>query len=241
MRACLDKVEDPNDASVERAIPGMNRHFQVMRHKHDMEAGKAARRHRENLQRQDELEDRLKRNIAECLGAAARQLMMTRTGGGDCDDDDGGGGKRRCVRDDDDDGYVEESMDWLSAYSVQTRKPVCVTEIYQEWKGIGRFEGVPIAGGLEAVEATTKKKWRKDFKSADQKHFSRVVQLMGAIEREEAKEGVTLAAVLEAMDERFVSQKRSLSGLIVELQKTGLVPKSTRRKATVPLGGVVAG
>ena len=48
----------------------MNKQFQAMIHKFEVELGKAARQHRELVQQQDELEDNTRHTIAECLGVA---------------------------------------------------------------------------------------------------------------------------------------------------------------------------
>ena len=105
--------------------------------------------------------------------------------------------------------------------------------IYDEWKGLGRFVGQPMEGGIEALEQSTKKRWRKRYKGADQKHFSRVVQLMSAIEGGTTN-GRSLQEVIDELEGLFVWKKKSLSALVVELQHRGLIGKRVRNSQQSP-------
>jgi hypothetical protein len=57
--------------------------------------------------------------------------------------------------------------------------------------------------GIEALEKSTNKIWRKRYKGADQKHFSRVVQLMPAIEGGTTN-GRNLQEVIDELARGFV-------------------------------------
>jgi hypothetical protein len=90
--------------------------------------------------------------------------------------DTAGGGSKKRKRMDEDSSRAEE-IDWAT-----TRKPPeSVQEIYDEWKGLGRFVGQPMEGGIEALEQSTNKRWRKRGTRERIKSNSRVVQLMSAI------------------------------------------------------------
>jgi hypothetical protein len=222
MRVCLEAV-DPNELSIERCLPGVNLRFDAAQH--------------EARQMMTEIKD-LKEEIVEVKGIVRRiatrddmveglKVLLERWSDGKGLHTAGGGSKKR-GRMDEDSSRAEE-IDW--AFS--TRKPESVREIYDEWKGLGRFVGQPMEGGIEALEQSTKKRWRKRYKGADQKHFSRVVQLMSAIEGGTTN-GRSLQEVIDELEGLFAWKKKSLSALVVELQHRGLIGKRVRNSQQSP-------
>lgn len=233
MRSSLDGAEDPNDMAVDRCLPGMNKRFDAAQHERRRIDAKAEQRHRELMGKVGKVEEdgmNLRDDIADSFSAAASNMKRHGYKG---DGNDGGRKRSRIDDNRSDDNDDDGDLMWLSTVSFQTRKPECVLEIYQEWRGLGRFEGVPIDGGIEAVELKTKKKWRKDFQGADQKHFSRVFQLVGAIDRE-VKKDRTILDVIKEFEQIFDERKKSLSALVVELQNRGLLPKKVRNSQQSP-------
>ena len=56
--------------------------------------------------------------------------------------------------------------------------------VWNEWYGIREFNGLPIPGGIHEMERRYKSKWRqlgKYYTAAEQKHFSRVSQIIKGI------------------------------------------------------------
>jgi hypothetical protein len=150
--------------------------------------------------------------MAGAMGQTALSLVGTKCSV--CDDErstDSRTGKHCRTSNDDGGGSVDDNvkMDY-SSLLFQTRKPECVTEVYNEYKGIGNYDGYPIiGGGLEAVEKKTNQKWRKNFASADLQHFSWVVQLVQAVECAVAS-GDLLDQVLNNYEEVFKHTKKSM-------------------------------
>jgi hypothetical protein len=66
---------------------------------------------------------------------------------------------------------TEDDIDWGRAkdHKIQITSPGTIRTIYDEYKGLGRFRGMPIDGGLEGCDAKYKTKWRKGFSASDQK------------------------------------------------------------------------
>ena len=52
-------------------------------------------------------------------------------------------------------------------------KPASATEIWSAWFGVGRYDGIPVSGGIEALEVQHKSKWRKNQSVKEKKHFYR--------------------------------------------------------------------
>lgn len=226
MRAALGAA-NPNDASIEKVLPGVQKRFDIQDHEMKRMDARAERRHKELMEAQKRNSDELRSDLAEAYGQVADRLSGTKRFGGSS----GGGGKRQRVEEDD-----EEDVD-LEGLAFQTRKPESVEEVYNEYKGLGVYEGYPIRGGLEAVETKTKRKWRCHFSAADQKHFSRVIALVGAIDSK-VEGDTTFEEVVEEMEVIFKEKNKSFSGLIDELQKRGVIQKKGRRKKrSVPTGG----
>jgi hypothetical protein len=96
--------------------------------------------------------------MAGAMGQTALSLVGTKCSA--CDGErstDSRTGKHCRTSNDDGGGSVDDNvkMDY-SSLLFQTCKPECVTEVYNEYKGIGNYDGYPIiGGGLEAVEKKT--------------------------------------------------------------------------------------
>jgi hypothetical protein len=125
---------------------------------------------------------------------------------------------------------TEEDGDYrkATAHLIQIRDVDCVDDIYNEFKGMGPFTGSPIDGGLEACDTRWKSTWRRHFNQADQKRFSRMAQLVKAIDKE-VGEGVLLADVLGRFDTYYRQNKRSFCALILQLQSEGFIERKAPR------------
>lgn len=101
---------------------------------------------------------------------------------------------------------------------------------YDEWFGKGDFDGIPIVGGIQALELKWKRGWRGG-KRQDQR-ISRQKRLVDAIQKRAQSSGETIEQVCESWNLLFVSQKMNLEKLIGELQKPengGFVKKAKNR------------
>ena len=61
-----------------------------------------------------------------------------------------------------------------------------VLMIWNEWHGLREFMGIPVDGGIAAMERRYGSKWRqlnKHYSAAQQKHFSRVSQIIKGIQK----------------------------------------------------------
>ena len=106
--------------------------------------------------------------------------------------------------------------------------------LYDEWKGLGRFNGVPVDGGVEELEKRFKAKWRPEAKwRGGSKYLSRVkiiIQAMEALQSdEEASSPSEAIAQLEIWFADKAIGKKTISGLASAVQAKGLVAKGKRR------------
>jgi hypothetical protein len=122
-------------------------------------------------------------------------------------------------------------VDWAVAtvHTLGMRNLESVQDIYLEFKGLGVFKDMPIAGGLEECDWRWKTRWRRHFNAADQKRFSRMSMLTKAADHQVAIEGRELDDVLSSFDAYFLQKKRSFCGLIALLQAEGLLQKKAPR------------
>lgn len=222
MREALNAA-NPNDLSIERALPGVNRRFdQVHNDMLQMEV-RNQRRHQELVQTTKhssmDLRDKLVEGLEDVVGRLTGQRRQREE-----NDDDNSDKRQRIGGDDNDYNNVN-----LSGLLFQTRKPDNVREVYEEYKGLGAFADYPICGGLQAVEEKTKKMWRNGFSSADQKHFSRVTMLVSAIDCA-IEDGRELDQLMNELEMAFADKKKAFSGFITQLQTDGFIPKKGSRK-----------
>jgi hypothetical protein len=98
---------------------------------------------------------------------------------------------------------------------------------------LGDFEGVPISGGLFAMDDRFGAKWRKSVRGGA-KHMSRLKAVMRAIADMSALEGGSLDRSIDVLEEVFRDKgvdggKQRLSNLVDILKKQGLVASATSR------------
>jgi hypothetical protein len=114
----------------------------------------------------------------------------------------------------------DNGVDWelATVHTIWICDLESVQDIYSEFKGLGLFKDMPIAGGgLEECDWRWKTRWRRDFNAADQKRFSRMSMLAKAADAQVAIEGRELDDVLASFDEYFREKKRSFCGLIAAI------------------------
>ena len=99
-----------------------------------------------------------------------------------------------------------------------------VKTLYQEWYGLGPFEGVPISGGIDALETRYKTSWRQGFSSAETQHFSRSFRVIKAIKFMEETKGISTEASIAELEQVFMASKKKLSTFVEKLKREGLLP-----------------
>jgi hypothetical protein len=121
----------------------------------------------------------------------------------------------------------DDGVDWAQAtvHTMGMRDLESVQDIYSEFKGLGVFKDMPIAGGLEECNQRWKTRWRRHFNATDQKRFSWMSMLTKAADQQVALEGRELDDVLSSFDAYFLQKKQSFCGLIALLQAEGLLQK----------------
>ena len=110
---------------------------------------------------------------------------------------------------------------------VRMSNPVkTVRLLYDEFYGIGEFEGKPIFGGFAALERDYKNRWRKGWNGAESKFFSRCTQLVNYIASE--GEGKREEAI-EKLGYIYSMVDFKLSKLIDVMKQQGLIVAASRR------------
>jgi len=122
----------------------------------------------------------------------------------------------------------EEDEDWERAngHYLNIWEADHIREYYNEWHGRGKFEGIPISGGLAGCEERYKARWRRHFSSAEQKRFSRISILVKGMD---AAEGGALV-VMQDWQRYYEEKKCKLGGLVTLLQEKGYLAKKKGRK-----------
>jgi hypothetical protein len=102
-----------------------------------------------------------------------------------------------------------------------------VQSFYNEYYGLEDFDGVPISGGLLAMEEKFGAKWRKSVRGGA-KHMSRLKAVMRAIADMTVLEGGSIDRSIVVLDGVFQYKgvdggKKRLSNLVNILKKQGIV------------------
>jgi hypothetical protein len=106
-----------------------------------------------------------------------------------------------------------------------------VLSIYKEWFGVGAYEMIPIPGGVAALEQMYKAKWRKSYSAGEQREFSRVSNVIKAIEKRRS-DGEELGAICSDLTQYYYSNGRyNLTGLVKVCQEEGWIGKRKRNRA----------
>ena len=101
-----------------------------------------------------------------------------------------------------------------------------VRSMYNEWYGLEEFEGVPVAGGIEAMEKEHGRKWRRektdDRVTRQAKVCRKIRELVEVDERQ-------LDEVLEEWNVMYKERNCNLKKLIEDLQQKGILSKNRNR------------
>jgi hypothetical protein len=105
--------------------------------------------------------------------------------------------------------------------------------LYNEWYGLGEYFDLPVPGGIAALEATEKTKWRKHFSPNEVKNFSRVKMIVAGIDAMQCRLQRDTEVAIEELDLIFTEEaKKSVASMVVIMQTMGLVSKKKSRGKT---------
>ena len=93
--------------------------------------------------------------------------------------------------------------------------------------------GVPVAGGLDAMERQYQTKWRRTFNDAQKQHFSRLGRVIKGIKNRISETGNSVNDVLQELDLLYLEEcGKKLTKLVTKLKELGyLVTNSKNNKA----------
>lgn len=110
-----------------------------------------------------------------------------------------------------------------------------VSEIYDEWWGLGEYEDKPISGGFEALEQKYKSRWRKHFDGGQVKHISRVKIILQALNSLAEMEGKTLETAMNELDAVYRGEcKKYITRLEIFIKNKGWYQKKKSRGKRKP-------
>ena len=128
----------------------------------------------------------------------------------------------------------DDPPDFVVCPPMKTRvEPYSVTAIYYEYYGIQIYENEPIPGRFKAMEELYGTKWRRGD-MAYQKAFSRMQQIVAAVELWAKEEEASIGEALTHFDVLFDGKKcKSVAKFVDILQNMGYLAKR-QRKASSP-------
>ena len=123
----------------------------------------------------------------------------------------------------------------MSFRFIGNNSSLCLAEIYQEFFGLGEFQGIPVDGGFFALEQQYKTKWRSGYSPSEKNFFSRAQALVkGVAAKVQVNDGVWNSVVEEQCQlwDQYVKQK-GVSGALRYLQSTGEIRTKGKRKRDI--------
>ena len=94
----------------------------------------------------------------------------------------------------------EEEFNRVLRHPLKCRhEPGTATAVYEEYYGLGEFQGKPIEGGLKGLEDKYQTRWRRGD-TAYQKAFSRMKQLVSFVDSRMKEQSKEKEEVLEELD-----------------------------------------
>jgi len=97
--------------------------------------------------------------------------------------------------------------------------------MWNEWHGLGEYDGQPIAGGFQQLEVLRGAEWRKkSYSSTETNRFSHIKRIIATVKPEVPTQN------LAVFDELWVSHEKSLTKMIAALQERGWIVKKSRKR-----------
>jgi hypothetical protein len=105
--------------------------------------------------------------------------------------------------------------------------------LFNEWYGLGEYLDIPVPGGIAALEASEKTKWRKHFSANEVKNFSRVKMVVAGIDAMQCRIQRETEVAIEELDVIYTEEaKKSVASMAIIMQTMGLVSKKKSRGKT---------
>ena len=167
MRTVLSTAVSPMDYNVQAVLPGVNSRLNALQHQNDQLLRLAQQQHQQQLQFQKSVDDKMALMLEKIglgfVGAAASLRAGT-------SNDYERPSVRRRIEEEHTRTTTNNDGDELNdviGHPLVT-KHYNLQSMYDEWFGLNKFEGKPIAGGIAALEKKFKTQWRKrDVKKAN--------------------------------------------------------------------------
>ena len=118
---------------------------------------------------------------------------------------------------------------------------ISIHELYDEFYGLGRFEGKPVVGGLAKLEEVFKSKWRQGFSNGQKKEWSRLTMTIRGINAHIEELGGNLGLALNNLDDKFQEKdgiNHTTSKMVNYIQECGLLTKGIARGRYAPTNGL---
>jgi hypothetical protein len=124
------------------------------------------------------------------------------------------------------------SMPPTSRFNIQQTHE-SVTEMYNEWWGLGVYKNKPVRGGFESLERNYKSRWRKHFDGGQVKHISRVKIVLQALNTLAEMDGNTLETAMNELDAVYRGEcNKYITKMEVYIKHKGWYQKKKRRGKT---------
>jgi hypothetical protein len=105
-----------------------------------------------------------------------------------------------------------------------------VSDIYDEWWGIGEHTDKPVKGGFAALEQQYKSRWRKHFDGGQSKHISRVKIILQGLSALSETDGYTQEMAMNELDAVYCGEcKKHITRLESFIKTKGWYQKKKRR------------
>jgi hypothetical protein len=108
-----------------------------------------------------------------------------------------------------------------------------VTDLYNEWFGIGPKQDQPCPGGFEALEVERKSFWRKEYDKAQNQRFSKLKRVIECI-RKQQESGRELLMILGEYDGWWKQAKSNPTNMIQLLLAKEHYAASSRKSKKRP-------
>jgi len=107
--------------------------------------------------------------------------------------------------------------------------------MWKEWCGLEEFEGVPIEGGIDALEKQGGTKWRSGYIGAMQKRFSKRKMIITAISNAKSVRGDdTIEKTISALEEDYKNAANESNLVEIYLVKKYGYHEKKKRKTKNP-------
>jgi hypothetical protein len=118
-----------------------------------------------------------------------------------------------------------------------------MNEMFNEFYGLGMFEGKPVPGGFAKLEEVFKTKWRQGFSRGQKKEWSRLTMTIRGINKHIDELGGDRARALDNLDITFQEKggvNHTTSKMVTYMQERGLLEKGKARGRYAPANGSTA-